>query len=306
MATNSLYITLVSAIGFICFALTTSAIGIPYWGSFEDEYGGFGSDRGYFGPWKVCKELTYNREKCGTGISKFRPSKLVFASGICGLVSSALLGIFCILAVIQIAMISSREKVVMKYSVLVVIKLIVSLLAALTTTACATLFAIQTDDKRHNFRVTRGMSFYLEVVAVVLTISLFVMSLYDLMFSRRAGGDPTETPDVTGTRAITYDNPGYREGEQNKGISMTVSSGKPYAGSVGSMNTTLTTMSNGSSVTDSTMTSRGPLRSSLKKPRIKDDFGIQNPGFHGTNQSPHFERKGSVKKVRINTHSTEV
>lgn len=42
------------------------------------------------------------------------------------------------------------------------------------------------------------------------------MSLYDLMFSRRAGGDPTETPDVTGTRAITYDNPGYREGEQSK------------------------------------------------------------------------------------------
>lgn len=184
----------------------------------------------------MCKELTYNREKCGTGISKFRPSKLVFASGICGLVSSALLGIFCILAVIQIAMISSKEKVVMKYSVLVVMKLILSLLAgefvlvlcviclldvwfpvsALTTTACATLFAIQTDDKRHNFRVTRGMSFYLEVVAVVLTISLFVMSLYDLMFSRRAGGDPTEAPDVTGTRAITYDNPGYREGEQSK------------------------------------------------------------------------------------------
>lgn len=86
---------------------------------------------------------------------------------------------------------------------------------ALTTTACATLFAIQTDDKRHGFHVTRGISFYLEVVAVVLTISLFVMSLYDLMFSRRAGGDPTETPDVTGTRAITYDNPGYREGEQS-------------------------------------------------------------------------------------------
>ena len=36
------------------------------------------------------------------------------------------------------------------------------------------------------------------------------------MFSRRAGGDPTEAPDVTGTRAITYDNPGYREGEQSK------------------------------------------------------------------------------------------
>lgn len=89
---------------------------------------------------------------------------------------------------------------------------------------------------------------------------------------------------------------------------MTVSSGKPYAGSVGSVTTTMTSVSNGSTMTDGTiMTSRGPLRSSLKKPRPKvptDDFGIQNPGFG--NRSPNMERKGSVKKVRINTHSTEV
>lgn len=92
---------------------------------------------------------------------------------------------------------------------------------------------------------------------------------------------------------------------------MTVSSGKPYAGSFGSVTTTMTSVSNGSTMTDGStiMTSRGPLRSSLKKPRPKpqtDDFGIQNPGFHGTNHSPHMDRKGSVKKVRINTHSTEV
>ena len=92
---------------------------------------------------------------------------------------------------------------------------------------------------------------------------------------------------------------------------MTRSSGKPYVGSIGSVTTTMTSVSNGSSITDGStiMTSRGPLRSSLKKPRPKppsDDFGIQNPGFHGINQSPHMERKGSVKKVRINTHSTEV
>lgn len=92
---------------------------------------------------------------------------------------------------------------------------------------------------------------------------------------------------------------------------MTASSGKPYVGSFGSVTTTMTSVSNGSTMTDGStiMTSRGPLRSSLKKPRPKvptDDFGIQNPGFHGTNQSPHMERKGSVKKVRINTHSTEV
>lgn len=101
----------------------------------------------------------------------------------------------------------------------------------------------------------------------------------------------------------------------DKGIAMTASSGKPYAGSIGSVTTQMTSVSstNGSTMTDGTastiMTSRGPLRSSLKKPRPKvanDEFGIQNPGFHGVNNSPRMDRKGSVKKVRINTHSTEV
>ncbi|CAG9129873.1 unnamed protein product [Plutella xylostella] len=31
-------------------------------------------DQGYFGPWRVCKKLLYNREKCGSEVSKFRPS----------------------------------------------------------------------------------------------------------------------------------------------------------------------------------------------------------------------------------------
>lgn len=56
------------------------------------------------------------------------------------------------------------------------------------------------------------------VIDVVLTIILSVMSLYDFMFSQRSGGDPTQVPDVTGARAITYDNPGYREGEHSKEI----------------------------------------------------------------------------------------
>lgn len=78
------------------------------------------------------------------------------------------------------------------------------------------MFAIQTDDRRRGVVVTRGLSFYLVLVAVVTTILLCVLSVYDLIFSRRSGGDPTETPDVSGARAITYDNPGYREGEHSE------------------------------------------------------------------------------------------
>lgn len=91
-------------------------------------------------------------------------------------------------------------------------------------------------------------------------------------------------------------------------ISMTDSSGKPYLsstttttnGSMNSVNTTSTTLgSNGSSFT----LPKAPARSSLKK-KPADGLGIQNPGFSGS--SPTFSRNGSVKKVRIQTHSTDV
>lgn len=89
---------------------------------------------------------------------------------------------------------------------------------------------------------------------------------------------------------------------------MTDSSGKPFVlgtnGSVLSMNTTVTSVSNGSTM-DGSVT-RSPLRSSLKKPKTRDGLGIQNPGFSGGNCSPHMSRTCSVKKVRIQTHSTEV
>lgn len=96
-----------------------------------------------------------------------------------------------------------------------------------------------------------------------------------------------------------------------KGISVTDASGKPYAGirngsgSVASMSTMVTSVSNGSTVESVT---RSPLRSSLKKPRPRPEntLGIQNPGYSGSGNSPPMRRNGSVKKVRIQTHSTEV
>lgn len=38
---------------------------LPIWGHFEDRQGGYQAERGYFGPWKVCKKLSYGREICG-------------------------------------------------------------------------------------------------------------------------------------------------------------------------------------------------------------------------------------------------
>ena len=91
---------------------------------------------------------------------------------------------------------------------------------------------------------------------------------------------------------------------------MTDASGKPYPnGSMTSVITSNTTLSSNGSVTGASSVgsvTRSPLRSSLKKPRPRaaDGMGIQNPGFSGT--SPTLSRNGSVKKVRIQTHSTAV
>uniref|UniRef100_U5EPU8 Putative conserved plasma membrane protein n=1 Tax=Corethrella appendiculata TaxID=1370023 RepID=U5EPU8_9DIPT len=304
----AIYAAGVTCLGFICFALSATAVGLPIWAYFESGYGSsWDSDRGYFGPWRVCKQLNYNREKCGFEVSRFRPSQTVYFSGLIAVIGCSCLGLFCILCILQIAMISSRDKICIKYNVLVMLKLILSLLGTLLALLAAILFSIQTDDVRTGYRITRGVSFYLQILVIVLTLGLFVMAIYDVIFSRRTGGDPTMTPDISQTHSTTYNNPGFRDGGSRSnngrsGISVTDSSGKPYQGingSMQSMNTTLTTMSNGSTISSLTKT---PLRSSLKKPKSRD--GFSNPGFSG--HSPTMQRNGSVKKVRIQTHSTEV
>jgi len=155
----------------------------------------------------------------------------------------------------------------------------------------------------------------LQIVAIVLTIALFVASLYDVIYSRSPGGDPTMALDASSPgSATTFNNPGFKEPRSRNGVSVTDASGKPYsgirngagtAGSVASMSTTVTSVSNGSTLDSVT---RSPLRSSLKKPRPRPDptLGIQNPGYSGSGSSPPMRRNGSVKKVRIQTHSTEV
>jgi hypothetical protein len=66
------------------------------------------------------------------------------------------------------------------------------------------------------------------VVSIVLNFVLFLLALYDVLFTRRMNGDPTrvDSADPSGDRAVTYGNPGYRE---SNGVSMTVASGRPYS-----------------------------------------------------------------------------
>uniref|UniRef100_A0A182XCU6 Uncharacterized protein n=1 Tax=Anopheles quadriannulatus TaxID=34691 RepID=A0A182XCU6_ANOQN len=247
---------------------------------------------------------------------------VVFVSGLLAVGGCALFGIFCILSIIQIAMISSRDRVCMSYKALVLLKLVATILAAGLSIAAAILFALQTDDYARGYQITRGISFYLQILVTALSLALLALAAYDRILTNRPDGDPTMLSNATangrggaGARTgSTYNNPGFRETSHNpNGIAVTDSSGRPYSsgmnGSMQSVNTTVTTVSNGSTIGSGSVT-RTPLRSSLKKPRppnsTTDGLGIRNPGYSGGNQSPRMQRNGSVKKVRIQTHSTDV
>lgn len=58
--------------------------------------------------------------------------------------------------------------------------------SAATTLATAGMFAFQTDDIRRGFRVTWGISFYMVIVAVILTILLAAMSFSDHQILRQS------------------------------------------------------------------------------------------------------------------------
>lgn len=60
-----LYAIAVTICGFACLALACTTLFLPIWGHYEDRYGVLQNDRGYFGPWKVCRKLNYGREICG-------------------------------------------------------------------------------------------------------------------------------------------------------------------------------------------------------------------------------------------------
>ncbi|XP_049541853.1 uncharacterized protein LOC125955058 [Anopheles darlingi] len=310
----NIYAVLVTALGFLCLVISATAVGVPVWAYYEGRSGV--EDRGYFGPWQKCQVLSY-RERCGD-VGRFRPLGVVFASGMLAVGGCVLFAIFCVLSIIQIAMISSRDRVCMSYLALVTVKLVASVLATGLSLGAVALFALQTDDDRAGYYITRGISFYLQILVAALSMGLLALAVYDRILTKRPEGDPTMLSNASSNgrpRGSTYNNPGFRETSHNpNGISVTDASGRPYPpsgmnGSMQSVNTTVTTVSNGSTIGSGSVT-RTPLRSSLKKPRppnsTNDGLGIRNPGYSGGNQSPRMQRNGSVKKVRIQTHSTDV
>ncbi|XP_025262751.1 uncharacterized protein LOC105251270 [Camponotus floridanus] len=285
------------ALGVVALVVQSAATGTPTWGYFSNPDAGTAAEKGYFGPWRQCKLLLYGREWCGQNVSRFQPVLAVWMAGLAAAGASALLAILVALAVLQLAMASSAKRVVISYSTALIGKVALATLATALSIVAASLFALQTDDRANSFVITRGEAFYMQLAAIALNFGVLVSAVYEGIYARR-GGDPTKIRVVTDPRGGTINNPGYREYHQptNGGsISMTDASGKPYVGGAGNGSTASVATS------ASVASTASPLRSSLKKPK---PLGIHNPGFSA--HSPTLSRNGSQKKVRIQTHSTEV
>lgn len=324
---RALYSTCITGFSFACFALAATAAVLPLWGYFTNpaSAAAFG-DKGHFGPWQICKE-SYYMTKCGDNIARFKPVLAVKVAGYFAAMGVIFLALFCLLNVLHLAMVISREKVVFSFQSTIISKLVFSLLSVLTSVMAVGIFSLQDDDKANNYQIVRGESFYMQVGLIILNLLLFVSALYDMIIARRDNGDPTVARDPTGIEATTINNPGFRDKNNlpaNKtiNVALTAASGNPYAsisGTNGSASSVITNLSssNGSAVPSSgvatastattTTTIRSPLRPSLKKPKVnhpETGLGIPNPGYSGS--SPTLTRNGSVKKVRIQTQSTAV
>ncbi|XP_043520341.1 uncharacterized protein LOC122534093 isoform X1 [Frieseomelitta varia] len=281
------------ALSILALVLQSATTATPTWGYFTNPDAGSAAEKGYFGPWRQCKLLLYGRERCGQGVSRFQPVLAVWVAGLAAATASALLAILVGLAVLQLAMASSAKRVIISYSTALIGKVALATLATSLAIVAASLFALQTDDRASSFVITRGEAFYMQLAAIALNFGVLVTAVYEGIYARR-GGDPTKIRVVS---AATINNPGYREHQPTNGgtISMTDASGKPYVGGAG--NGSMASVATSGSVTSTA----SPLRSSLKKPK---PLGIHNPGFSA--HSPTLSRNGSQKKVRIQTHSTEV
>lgn len=93
------------------------------------------------------------------------------------------------------------------------------------------------------YALSRGWTFYLQILVILIEILLSLASAYDFLLSRRLGGDPTfYSRDPSGSGALTYSNPSFKDDSGRSGIG----GGRPGS-SNGSSSTLNSTLSAGSS-----------------------------------------------------------
>ncbi|TMW40571.1 hypothetical protein DOY81_014349, partial [Sarcophaga bullata] len=133
--------------------------------------------------------------------------------------------------------------VVMSYASLVMTKMVLALIGGLLALIATVMFAVQIDDsEKYGFRVSRGISFYLQYSIVCFGYLRFIL------YSKKTAMTTMRVDAASPSSATTINNPGFKEPRTKNGISVT-DARKTYAGirngsgSVASMGTMVTSVS---------------------------------------------------------------
>lgn len=166
----------------------------------------------------------------------------------------------------------------------------------MSTTAIA-LASIRTDE-RLPYGLSRGWTFYLQMLVIASEVLLTLASTYDLMLSRRLGGDPTfYSRDPSGSGALTYSNPSFKD---DSGRPSGVGGGRPGSGMGGGRPGS----SNGSSTSNSsinTIVSASSVRSAPNGKQVSTNGARMHNSHNKTSSSGKSPSSGRASPKRPST-----
>ena len=91
--------------------------------------------------------------------------------------------------------------------------------------------------ERLPYNLSRGWTFYLQMLVILVEVLLTLAAGYDFVLSRRLGGDPTfYSRDPSGSNALTYSNPSFKD-DAGRGVTAVGGGGGRPGSSNGSSST---------------------------------------------------------------------
>jgi len=220
-------------LGVLSLIITIISVAVPHWGSFgpggQSYYqAGYTSqdNRGHFGPFQVCKYLTYY-SYCG-GNTIYQPSTWIKVAGICGVATILALGLFSLFSILHVAMQLQRKEIWISFKRDVFAKLVTASLAVLANFGAVIFGAVELSIAGRNKPIAYkiGVCYYLQIFLIFVNALLVILSF---LSNKRANKLPLHIVSRPGRPSEnSYDQNNHQHNGSN-GVSMTTSSGVPYS-----------------------------------------------------------------------------
>lgn len=152
--------------------------------------------------------------------------------------------------------------------------------------------------ERLPYYLSRGWTFYLQMLVIVVEVLLSLAAGYDFILSRRLGGDPTfYSRDPSGSNALTYSNPSFKD-DAGRGVTAVGGNNRPGSsnGSTTSSSSLNSTISNHSVRMAPNGNKHNHHNSSSNGSRVHNASNSRSPSGRS---SPHKVRPGKFFFVHV-------